>query len=156
MIASRKLSAKTYKFTKRVKCQKHESGEMTTSELAYCDMYECYPAIKYLLDIPSAYIAIGISIIALIVSIYSSCKAIKTASVNNYLNRLQGLCLLEKRCDDVMKFNIEFAKMFKDTSGAQRAREQYAEYDTKIRKIRDEIDKYHTELTSDNHPARLK
>lgn len=131
-------------------------GKMVTSELAYCDIYECHPVIKYLLDIPSAHIAICISIIALIISIYSSWKAVKTATVNNYLNRLQGLCLLEKRCDDVMKFNIEFAKIFKDTSGEQAAREQYAEYDLKIRKIREEIDKYHKELTNDNHPARLK
>lgn len=131
-------------------------GKMVTSELTYCDIYKCNPVIKHLLDDPSAYIAIGISIFALILSIISSYKAYKSATVNNYLNRLQGLCLLEKRCDDVMKSNIEFAKMLSGTSGAQAAREEYVEYDSKIRKIRQEIDKYHTELTSDNHPAKLK
>ena len=93
-------------------------------------------------------IAIVAAIIAFL-SAYYARRAINEAKKANELSRMNALLSFRKHYLELMEHQVKMAEVIKTSeSGMQAVREKYADLDSKLREIHDELEPYHTKVVA--------
>jgi hypothetical protein len=95
-------------------------------------------------------ISLAVGIVAVVVSLISAVsanKSAKEAMMANHYSRLDALLILKKLYEAIMNEVLpKHHEIFKETEAYNRVQEQWAEYDTKLREVNEEIKKYHADI----------
>ncbi len=91
----------------------------------------------------------ALSVLALVVSVaaaYFAHRAAQAAERANHFGRLNALFDLQAHYQAQLKQRGEFASSLPGTVGGRAAEQSAADFDTKIREVAREIDKYHDQV----------